>query len=420
MSDQDVVIVDERGTEHVFPPGMDPVKAAGIVRQRSAELGRAVEAAKGARQRESEIYASEARKGALAQGKSFLEGAHAGFLQQLPNIAAIASTPFTGGMSLIPAMLTTGGAMAGGSLMRSALDDKAETAGDVTKSALKSGATGMVAEGAGRAIGPIVRGAGRLIGRAAVRGAVRPSAAIRREFGGSRAIADTILDERIPTATMAGRKLAGSADEVTSVLRAAAPEAAPIQPAELLDDVTPVIERAGKRASLGLADEGDDIIERLSAMERANPGGIDLLRAQDLKREAQDLAGAVYKARAAGHNVNSLGAETDEAIARGLRRAIETRTGGPTGAVALGNQRTQRLMGATRALREAQDRPNALTNMLSILTGSHSIPGAVAMRGMGSSRLGAAAGVGINEAGKALGDPLAIKAAVLAMLLGQP
>ncbi len=33
LADQEVVIVGDDGTEHVFPPGFDPVKAAGIVRQ---------------------------------------------------------------------------------------------------------------------------------------------------------------------------------------------------------------------------------------------------------------------------------------------------------------------------------------------------------------------------------------------------
>lgn len=36
MSDQEVVIVDDQGQEHIFPPGFDPKKAAGIVKASSA------------------------------------------------------------------------------------------------------------------------------------------------------------------------------------------------------------------------------------------------------------------------------------------------------------------------------------------------------------------------------------------------
>lgn len=35
MADQEVIIVDDAGTEHIFPPGFDPKRAAGIVRQRA-------------------------------------------------------------------------------------------------------------------------------------------------------------------------------------------------------------------------------------------------------------------------------------------------------------------------------------------------------------------------------------------------
>ncbi len=35
MADQEVIIVDDAGTEHIFPPGFDPKRAAGIVRDRA-------------------------------------------------------------------------------------------------------------------------------------------------------------------------------------------------------------------------------------------------------------------------------------------------------------------------------------------------------------------------------------------------
>ena len=283
------------------------------------------------------------------------------------------------------------------------------------KGLLRSGAEGAVGQALGPLLGKGIEKMGRVLGRTTVRGALRPSAALKREFGGSRAIADTVLDEKLVTSRVANRKLGESADEVRGMLTKAAPTAPPVRPEELLDDVMPVAARAAERGRLGRPDETDDILQRLQLMSSRNPKGIDLMAAQNLKQEAQDLAGRVYKARALGNDVTNLAAETDEAVASGLRKAIERRVPGVQGA----NQRTQRLMGAQRAMQQAEDRPNALTNLMSLATGSQSLATGAAMRGLGSSRLGTAAGVGINETGKALGNPEAMKAALLALLLGQ-
>jgi hypothetical protein len=309
--------------------------------------------------------------------------------------------------------------MAGG-----ALRDAAQQQPITARGMLTEGALGAAGQAAGPLIGKGIQKAGRLVGRGAVRASVRPSAAVRRDFGGSKAVADAILDERVATSAGAGRKLGESADETAALLRQAAPTASRIQPSELLDDALPVAERSAMRGRLGMVDTtSDDIVNRLARMERANPGGIDITDAQGLKREAQDLATRVYRARAMGNDVTNLSAETDEAVAKGLRKAIESRVP----AVGPQNARTQRLIGVQRALGEAEDRPHNLTDMLALLSGGMSVaagnPGpalaGVAMRGLASSRGGAATGIAINEAGKALGNPTANRAALLALLLGR-
>lgn len=298
------------------------------------------------------------------------------------------------------------GAAVGGALERGA-KERPVTLSNVAMDA----ASGAAGQAAGPIIGRLVRGGARMAGRTLVRGAVRPSAALKREFGGGRAIADTILDEATPTSGVAGLRLDQSARALDDLIAGATPTATPIQAAELLDDLTPVVERATMRGRLGMA--VDDPLEQLARMERANPNGIRLNDAQDLKREAQGVASRVYKARAMGQDVNNISAETNEAVASGLRRAIEKRVpeAGPI------NQRTQRLMGAERALREAEDRPNAMANMLALLAGAKNPAAGVALRSLNSGRIGSAAGIAIDRAGQVVGNPTVNRAAVLAALL---
>jgi hypothetical protein len=309
------------------------------------------------------------------------------------------------------------GAAAGGILDRASGGRPITARGTITDAAL-----GAAGQAAGPLIGKGIQKAGRLVGRGLVRASVRPSAAVRRDFGGSAAVADALLDERVATSAGAGRKIGESARETTALLQQAAPTSTPIRPAELLDDALPVAERSAMRGRLGMVDDtADDIMNRLARMERANPNGIDLTDAQDLKREAQDLATRVYRARAMGNDVTNLSAETDEAVAKGLRKAIEARVP----AVGPQNARTQRLIGVQRALGEAEDRPHNLTDMLALLSAGGSLasghPGplvaGMAVRALASPRAGASAGIAANELGKALGNPTTSRAALLAALL---
>ena len=389
-----------------------------------AKIQQAVDAAKGARENEKRIYAENKPTARQLVG-SFMRGAGEGAVKNLPAIAGMAAMPVTGGMSVIPGALTMAGAMGGGSLLRSALDDKDETLSGALKTAGGEATVGALTEGVGRGAGRVIQGAGRMIARLPVMATVRPSAAVRREFGGAKKIADTILDEGLMTSGGANQAMRDSRAAALRMARGARHTTAPIQPSELLDDVMPVVRRGETRAAMGMADTTtDDIVSQLARMEKANPGGIRVDKGQVFKEEAQGLSSGAYKSRALGNDVNSLSAETNEAVAKGLRKAIEDRVPaiGPT------NARTQRLVGSRKAIKEAEERPHALTNMLSILSAGGGlvsgnpepgVAGALAIRALSSPKSGMALGHLINQGSRTIGNPNTIKAAVLAALLGQ-
>lgn len=287
---------------------------------------------------------------------------------------------------------------------------------------------GRTAVAAGDAANPVraltapIKAGAHKVGQTIVRGTLRPSAAIRREFGGGKGVADTVLSERVFSEPSANRALARSAGRVRGRIDQSA-DAPPVQASELLDDIMPVTERAAQRTRLGMPDETDTILNRIALMEKRNPGGISLSDAQSLKQEAQDLAERVYRARDRGADVIDLGGETNAAIASGLRGAIEKRVPEVAGE----NQRTQALIGARRAFADAGDRPHALSSMTAaglggggIAAGSPAMLAAAALPVlMNSPRLGAAMGIGINQVGRAAGSAELARAALLSRLLGQ-
>lgn len=143
---------------------------------------------------------------------------------------------------------------------------------------------------------------------------------------------------------------------------------------------------------------------------------IPLTRAQTLKREAQGLAFEAKK------NNQSLEQQINNTIARSLREGIEARAP----AVGPVNERSQRLLGSKLAFQAAEDRPRALTNFLSILGGGAGFAGGgpvgalalpALMKAADSPRLGAMAGIGINEFGRGM-NAKTLRAAVLARLVG--
>lgn len=277
-------------------------------------------------------------------------------VQSLAAIGSLAAVPLTGGASLLPGMAAAGLGAAGGAGIGSIVnairggENGPRTAGDVAKTMATEGALGAAGEGAGRGVAAgLQAGATRIY-----RGVLRPSAPLQREFG---SIVKTGLDEGIPVsergARTAGDRMSASANDARSMIASAAPNAPPVRVGtEVGKETIPIVQRADLRAATGLPNEAPQIVTRIKAMQKANPGGVDLQTAQDMKGELQDLAARVYRAQDKGAPVVDLGADTNAAMARGLRQAVEARVPG-VGPV---NSRTQDLMGLRHALENANAR----------------------------------------------------------------
>lgn len=85
---------------------------------------------------------------------------------------------------------------------------------------------------------------------------------------------------------------------------------------------------------------------------------IPLTEAQALKREAQDLATAAYRAEERGAPINAIEAATDQAMAKALRTGIEARVP----AVGAINEETQRRLGVRRLVEDAVLKGGGLTS----------------------------------------------------------
>jgi hypothetical protein len=255
---------------------------------------------------------------------------------------------------------------------------------------------------------------------AIIRGTLRPSAAIRDDFGGAQGVADAVKKHRVYSDASAGKKLGAStarADQMIADAEAAGTPGVPTRSlvTELRGEPRATAQR---RVELGEVDQQPALAETARNIRKSNPREIPLTRAQALKREAQDLA---YEA---GRENQSVTKSAQKAKARALRTGIEQRVPevGPV------NRDSQELLGAKRAFSDAEDRPQALTNMLALGAGGTVGAGsgdivsglmtAAMMKALNSPRGGAMAGIGINEVGRALSHEELLRAALMARLAG--
>jgi hypothetical protein len=252
------------------------------------------------------------------------------------------------------------GAGAGGALGQGAQDlvqGRTPSLGDMGDAGVKQG----VLEAGGRALGA---GVGAL-GRGMYRGGVALLPRTMKEAHPN--IAATGLKERIALtkrgAAKANREVAGSATTARRMISdAEAGGAEPIDPATVNQAMGQVGQRMRAEAALGLPDETPTLRARSQAFSRQHMGGIPLTRAQELKEVAQDRSVSAYKARDRGAVINNNELLMDEAQARGLREALESRVPN-LGAT---NARTQNLMG----VRDAAEHAAGTGHVLSRTTGA--------------------------------------------------
>lgn len=340
---QEVVIVDNDGTEHVFPEGFDPKKAAAIVK--------------------AAIPSHESQPESQPMG-GWLPTA-GGF------VGSLVGTPFGPPGRLVGA--TAGGALGKGAEML--LDNQPQSISEGLTAMGTEGAKQGAAEGLGIGVGKLFKaGAPRLM-----QSMLKPTQALRNSFP---TVAQDAVDAGISIGrggqAKVGRLISASAGKVDSELaKAQAAGASPILMKDVLTELAPVSQKIAQEpisaAKLSqLSDIGAQALKE-------NPNPIPLTAAQPMKQAAQRVAKEGYKKVAAGADVNSVGPDANMAIARGLRKEIEKRAP----AVGPMNAQTQKLMGVEDALehalgRIANNQPIGMNDALSVIlgTGGYNVAGA--------------------------------------------
>jgi hypothetical protein len=220
--------------------------------------------------------------------------------------------------------------------------------------ALKEG----LIQGVGQAVaGPLGNMAGRGLkagARRVYQGLLKPSKGARQQYP---KLIETLVEARAPISQGGLRKVEGlmqrSAQQADDLVASHA-NAAPVRAGEVVREFGDTVKGLRKRIDIGQPSELSKVGARGRGLMRTDRGiGIEIPRAQALKKTAQESANAGYRQAERGA-VKEVSADTmlDKDVARGLRKAIEKRI--PQ--IAPVNQRTQQLGGAKDALEDAMSR----------------------------------------------------------------
>lgn len=262
------------------------------------------------------------------------------------------------------------------------------TATDAARDIGTEGAVQGATEAAG---GALAKGA-TVIGRGLVENAVRPTMAMVRDFPN---VVDTIVKERLPVGRMmpgmakgseqALAKLATASASVKALLSKATSDGMTFATSKIAEPVLGLIDDIAKQP---IGDAQMKTLENmLDEFMKRNPGPLTPLAVKDLKSRAQAVAKPIYKAMGMGMPVSAdqtVAARFNGAVASGAKSALETIDG-----VGAGETEKQGLIGASRALKAAENRRVSLAGeMGSAMVGN--VAGTVAdMLGPDSSLDGA-------------------------------
>lgn len=287
-------------------------------------------------------------------------------------------------------------------------------------------------------VGKEAVGLGQKLAQRIYSGLLKPKQAVKDSFGEGTEIAANALAERIPITKgglgKAAARLKGSREAaLKTVADAEAAGVQGVQPGQIVSEFGDVVKELRKRIDIGQTDELARVGQRGRAITRTanrgvNSGDIPVTRAQQLKETAQDASSGAYRALERGTQ-KQLSADDllDTATARGLRKGIEERVP----AVAAHNQRTQKLIGVSRALEDAIERESntlgvgGAKDMLSMMAGGGAfaagagpmaIPIAVGTRAMTTPSTGSMAAILLNEASKSGILDAATRAAMISMM----
>lgn len=224
-------------------------------------------------------------------------------------------------------------------------------AGDIAKEGATQGAVELAGAGLGAGA--------KVAGKALMENAVRPTMSMVREFPN---VVDTLVSERLPVgrflpgwkkgSEQAIEKLGAASRSVKALLAKATNNgttfanddvAAPIL--GLIDDIAK--QPIGNAQEKQLASMLDEFLQR-------HPGPLAPIEVKELKQRAQAIAKPIYKAMEKGMPVTAdqtLAARFNDTIASGAKTSLETIPG-----VGAAEKKTQEMIGAARALKQAENR----------------------------------------------------------------
>lgn len=214
-------------------------------------------------------------------------------------------------------------------------------------------------QGASEVAGAGLGAAARVGGKALMENAVRPTMTLVREFPD---VVDTIIANRLPVGRIlpgiakgseqAAAKLGAAGRSVRALLAKAGQAGTTFTGSDVAQPVVDLVQDLAKQP-LGEAEQ-----RRVAGMIQEfldrHPGPLTPDAVKDLKQAAQAIAKPIYASASKGFPVTAdqaLGARFNSAIASGAKSSLETIPG-----VAAGEAQTQELIGATRALKSAENR----------------------------------------------------------------
>lgn len=437
----EIVIVDRKGNEHVFPAGTDPKMAASRVRAATERAGGGTAPGElGGKPYTGEESTPPVRTlggflgnipGSATRFVSNTVDAFAGMFNPNPekNSLAMVGRVMLGINDKLGITRSGHEAYADavwGSLKdrygsidairKTAYEDPVGFAADV--SALVTGAGGAVkATGAlpklastltavGDASNPVrlVSGpAGTLARQAGITAAdvtVRPMARLRRGQMTNREIAKTIVDNGLITSDRAGMMADRAFNESS---RLAANSSAQMS-TQALTSYPRTSARLSERVP---ANPGLYALDELQQAQRAELA--PSLTAQELLakgREMDRVSNETHRARDMGHEVNPVTSLANEEFGNNARVWLRENVPG----IQASQDRSRRMTDAQRALSEAEDRPSDLTRKLALLAAGGGAASGEPIAGLGTSaailalnspKVGATVGTALNYAGKA-------------------
>lgn len=348
MADQnEVVILDDAGTEHVFPPGFDPQQAAAIVRGQGAPQGG------GMRQ-------------SIADALPSAGGMVGGMVGGVPG-AAVGGAAGAGFRSLVSKATELPGAVA--DVGRGLVSQPKATLGGFARGA----AEGAADAGISGAVQGAMEGVGDYVVKPIAKGlygtALRPIKAIRDKYGLKNLIDAGFENKILPTAGGAekARKLV-SFSRTAQRDMATAYDATGGSPLQIRDvaanGIKPILRdaAAGSAAIGGDGSAVDAIMQNLNRMYASHPTGMSAVEMIDAKHAADLIADPAYAAARRMGEVVPTGSEPQ--IAKGFSKGYRDTLGQAIGdKFKQQGQQTKTLYGLSEAAKRIAGERHISTNL---------------------------------------------------------